>query len=702
MADELEPAGLTPEEEQMALITQMEEVAALRMKRDELERLERVAQPDAKLKLIEEDEEDEKQRDLKLNLDGGAKRKIVRQLGILLDKAKGDMANMRTEWDAIDGAYDAKMQPRPYAWQSNMCSPVVQVKCDKVHGGIIGEIGSSDPIMPLEPQEESDVPRVRKVEKFIHAVATKEMKLVTQTDYVASDAVRYGTGIMECPWVHETESTTEVMEFDGLDLEDMQKFEEMFPKAKSENPDIVSLLEKGAKVRFSVEDEREIYRGPRPKHLPLRDLRVPKGYNDPNKMPFQFKRFMASWAMLEDGVRQGKYEQSGLDVIKKSWETEAQKKDLDPDGYIKKEYEVFEGWWLYNTVGDVREKCVFTVVPEFVAYLRGMKYPFTHNRSYFIEFKIMEKPDSFFGYALGTRARKIQYLMNMIINNAIDSDGANWPMYVHKTTKRGQNLDRQGYRPFKVFEIDASDELLPLRSGANSANSLKLYGLLQRVADDATRVSEMWTGSESKQDPDAPAAKTKMLLQVSQQGLIEFLKVFLKGWTELTFQICELYAQYGTKGKEFRILNEDGEPSLEAAPGDLNVRVDMQPMGANPIFTEEGKKNNLVQLMTLMIQDPVIQALVTSDPAGSQAWLDNWERLLSVWGGGLDKQVHDLIGPLKQIIQNQVMQAQQQQQAQQEQARMSQVEAGVIEGQVDPGEAVKLMGAEGGMSPMGG
>jgi len=543
---------------------QMGDVAALQARRDEAERLESVAQPDADLKLVEDD--DDQQKDLRLNLDTGEKKDVVTQLRILLEKAKDDMANDIKEWDAVDKAYDAKLAPRPYSWQSNVCTPVVQIKCDKVHGAIVGEVSNGNPLFALEPQETSDVERVKKIEKFLEAVGTKEMKIVTQVDYVCNDSVRYGTGIMECPWVHETESVTEVQEYDGLKLEDVVKFEETFPHASSEAPDVVSLLVKGAKVRFSVEDETETYRGPRPKHVPIRDFRYPGGYTDPNKMPFQFKRWMISWSELETGVKNGKYEQEGLDSIRAKWAADQKKiEKKDPQGYINKEYEIFEGWWVYNTVGKVHEKCVFTLIPEYNAYLRGMKYPFTHNRSYFIEFKIMEQPMRFLGLGIGSRARRIQYvmnmIMNMILNNAIDSDAANWPMYVHKTSTKGQNLDRQGYRPFKVFEVAQGDDLTPLASGANTSNSLNLYSLLQRIGDDATRVSELYTGGESKGDPDAPAAKTKMLLQVSQQGLVELLKTFLKGWTELTFQIIELYSQYGTKGKEFRILNEAGEPS---------------------------------------------------------------------------------------------------------------------------------------------
>lgn len=681
MADVVE--RLTPEEEQAVLIMQMEQVAELRMRRDELERLESVARPDAKLKLIEDDEDDQ-QRDLKLSLDGGQKRKIVQQLDKLLKKADEDMGNDRGEWDKIDDAYKAKLQARSYSWQSNICTPVVQIKCDKVHGAIVNEIANGNPLFALEPQETSDVERVKKIEKFLEAEGIKEMGIVTQIDYVADDSVRYGTGFMECPWVYETESVTEVHEYDGLKLEDMVKFDETFPGAETDNPEIVRLLVKGAKVRFAVEDKRETYRGPRPKHVPIRDMRQPKGYNDPNKMPFQFKRWMISWSELEIAVRDGKYEQAGLDAIIKKWgEDEKKKEKKDPVGYIKKEYEIFEGWWVYNIAGKVREKCVFTIIPEFVAYLRGMRYPFTHNRSYFIEFKIMEQTGAFYGLGIGGRARRIQYVMNMILNNAIDSDAANWPMYVHKTSTRGQNLDRQGYRPFKVFEVALGDDLTALPSGASTSNSLQLYSLLQRIGDDATRVSELYTGGESKGDPKAPAAKTRMLLQVSQQGLVELLKTFLKGWTELTFQIIELYSQYGTKGKEFRILNDTtGELSLEAVPdGNLNVRPDMQPRGLNPNFAEDGKKRSLIELMMMMMADPVIQALVTSAPEGSAAWLDNWQRLIEVWDGGLDKAAHELMGPLKQIIQQQMQAAQQQEQ-------MQAAEQAVIADEATPEEIV--------------
>ncbi len=606
---------------------------------------------------LNESEAFEEVEDKTLVVEKDDEARIVKQFTLLIETALAKRTQKDIQWDRADKLWKAKIQPRsfPFVGSSSICIPVVKTKGRKVIRNIKGGLFGARPIVPLEPQEESDVDRVDRAEKFLDSEAKKLMHIELTTSHVLKDAFKYGTGIIKMTWCNETELVTEVETWDGQrwnEIEgegsegnpnrerDILRFAEMYPEAMEE---YIPRLIDGETIRLDVSYEKTIYRGPKPERIARRNLITPDGYTDINKMPFYAERMSMSWVDLEEGVKNRGWSQSALDSIKSKY----QKDPKHTDEWIKKQYEVYEGMMKWKANGKVVEKCVFTIIKDEKVYLRGIKFPYKHGRAYYIPHYLIPDADSFDGEALANDLDDIQTLHNMIFNNAVDSDLYNMPTFTVLRDSTGQNFDVSGWHPGKIWEVDSQDDIKQMSSGTTSANSIGLMQMADRYGSDVSGVTELQSGRESSFDPKAPAAKAEMLYEISQQDMNEYQKNFLVGWNEMWFQACELYAQYGTDGKDFRVLNDSGESVFMSAPDDLRVRPDMEPRGGEVIFSKSGKKRMVLQTMDMMQRDQILFPIMQQRP---DMWMGVWEQVADLSSPNVAKVIRSIIGYVKGMM----------------------------------------------------
>jgi len=368
-------------------------------------------------------------QDHQLNLEPDKQKDVVRQLKILIPDAEQAQAGKKTEWDEADRNYKGDLPERTTPWEgaSNINVPITKTKIRKLTRKLKGAVLRNRPIWPLEAQEESDVERVEQTEQFLDYKAKRDMRVEVPANHVLSDDGKYGIGIMKVPWVLEQEDVTEVETWDGTNDDHLEKFNALYPDARTEAPEEFARLvyDREPAVTVDVSYKKTIYRGPRPERIHPKNLVVPKDYTDINKMPFFFEHMKKSWDELQAGVANGMYEKDALDQIRENHKD----KKKDPTNHITKKYDVYEGMWKYAVKGDIKEKCLFTVILDENAYLRGIKYPYKHGRSYYVPFYFIPDPDSFYGEAIAHDLADAQKAVNMILNIAIDSDMANYPVF---------------------------------------------------------------------------------------------------------------------------------------------------------------------------------------------------------------------------------------------------------------------------------
>jgi len=354
----------------------------------------------------------------------------------------------------------------------------------------------------------------------------------------------------------------------------------------------------------------------------------------------------------------------------------------DETEYLRKKYVVYEGMWKYAPSGKrVREKCIFTIIPQEKVYLRGIKYPFKHGRPYITPHHLIGDADNFDGECLAMDLEDIQILHNMIFNNAIDADMFNLPTFKQLRDDSGTNFDISGYYPGKVWEVDDMANIEMLGAGHSASQSIKLMQMAGRYGDDVSGVTELMTGRESSGDPKAPGNKTQMLMGESRKDLVEYLRNFMIGWNEVWWQACELFSQYGTGKKEFRVLNNDGESAFASAPDDLRVRPDMEPRNAEPIFSQRGKKAVALEMMERLQADPIVGPYVQMRP---DLWMELWEEVGETSGPGISKILHKIQAFIQEVEQQKAAAAAEQQaqmdlQAQAQDAGMEEPYGGAME-----------------------
>lgn len=599
---------------------------------------------DTKLSEVEDPDRQEK----KLSLTEEEREKLLITLEGLIRDGKAAMAAKCELWDEIDMAYEAVLPERdfPFEGASSLCTPILKTKLRAVASTIHEFLTATKPLLPLEPMESGDEQRTKDGEEFLDYDARVNMKLVETAYHLLLDVAKYGTSIVKVPWAYETELVTETRSYDGKLPEDVAAFAEEFQEDTDYESFFNRLLE-GEKIRLNVEYEKEIYRGPKPQRVERRRFITPKGYRDPDRMPYWFEEIDMSWYELEDGVRDDRYDQAQLDKIKERH----LKESPDKTTYIEKKYTVYEGKYLHETSEWVREKCLFTLIPEEHVLLRGLKYPYTHGHSYYIPLYFMPDPNDIDGEALGNDLLELQQMMNMIFNTVVDCDAANFPVYAY-TGERGREFGRETWYPMKMYTLKQGESINQLRTSSFNSQSLQLLDYTRRMTDDVSTVSEAYTGGESRLDPNAPAAKTQMLLEMSQKGINRFAKAFISGWTEMTYQICELYSQYGVGDKQFRVLGEDGEVAFKAAPDDLRVRPDMVPAIGQIEFTRTGRKESLLEVLSYMREDPDLQQYTFPEKR-----LELWARVIENMGSGIGKIAHDMIPSEQQVMMRQAQMA---------------------------------------------
>ena len=358
----------------------------------------KAANPEARLdyELKEAISDQDTNKSKKLVLDPTQKEAVVTKLDLLISKAETSFGDKLKMMRQADKDYTAKIPQRsfPHAGASSIGIPVVKTKLRQLVRKLKSALFRNRPIMPLEPQEQSDVERVEKAEKFLDSEAKKEMKIEKTVEAILKDTGKYGTGLMKVPWVVESDQWSQRETYDGTNPEDVATFDKFYPDAIVKDPEYFIPLHNGEKVTFEASFKKETYRGPRPERINRKNFVTAPGYTDIDKMPFWFEKMTKSWSDLEDDVKNGLFEQEGLDKIKKN-----NSKKKDPYEYVNKQYVVHEGMWEYEYKG-VKQKCLFSLVLKEKAYLRGIKYPYDHSKPYIIPFYIMRDDDSFDGECL--------------------------------------------------------------------------------------------------------------------------------------------------------------------------------------------------------------------------------------------------------------------------------------------------------------
>src|SRR3990167_1881699 len=208
----------------------------------------------------------------RLTLDEAEHDELVKLVDQVLEniQRERDEGEWDANWDLWEDIYFGVLQDRP-AGQSNVHVPLSQEVVDTFLAVTEQVFFTAHPWLQIMPREAMDVDTAKRKEQHLDYALNVEMKAKERYDTLIWEMLTLNTGVAYLPWLREMDRIRDEEVYDGQKLEDMERFEERYPRADEDFPEIVAKLRKGKRVRLQVEYDEPIHDAPDLQHLPLRD-----------------------------------------------------------------------------------------------------------------------------------------------------------------------------------------------------------------------------------------------------------------------------------------------------------------------------------------------------------------------------------------------------------------------------------------------
>ena len=538
---------------------------------------------------------------------------LAQRLGTVLDAIahEREESEIDANWDLWEDLYFGVLQDRP-AGQANVHVPLSQEVVDTALAVVDQALFTARPWLQLEPREPMDVAQAKRKEQFLDYGLNVEMSAKDRLDPILWEAGALGTGVEYLPWLRETDRIRDEETYDGANVEDLARFEERYPDAGKDFPELVAKLKRREKITLAVEYNEARQDAPELTYVPVRDwlVRPAAKWHQLHRERFVGHRFNQRYAHLEELVEDSYYDDR-LQRLAFSYDDDGTIKD-DPT-FRDKSYEISVGILRWKRPNDARERrYLVDFHRESRTVLRILHYPYWHNRVNYIPWYFQRSRRSIYGISLIQKVEHSQFEANAAHSLTLDAVAFGAiPMFKARKGLEGTfNPMRDGMYSGKTWYFDNPEsDAQAFQTSVSSA-----VGILLNLEDRATRHSELASGAtqnlsglESARDPQAPASKT---LQQTQQALVRIGKYLSTlGWSlsETGFQVCELYYQFSPQGKQFRVMGKDGMPVFEQiSRPEMRLRADFYPHGSTAALNPEREKQDVVEMMGLLLKIPEI------------------------------------------------------------------------------------------------
>jgi len=589
-------------------------------------------------------------------------------------------------WKANEDQYYGILPEKTFPFQngSNYNVPMTREKVDVVVNSILTAIHTPDDIWEVLPTEINDKGIADKMkshnakQKFLTFECKQELNYEEEDSPVVFDAVLHGTGWIELPWHYETDDFRDIETYMATP-EGLLSFLKNYPSAeKADNPDdwrrYKAQLEKmdGSKVDILTEYTTPVWDNPKPKHIAIRDFFIHPKAKSVKESSCHGKRYTLTGADLLRGKKDGKFTEEDVEELR--YEKNSKGEDEEVNDFLTREFTCYTVELRYSFDDkDIGKKYLVVIHwdgltgetddDEYGAgekesdskclLLRVRRFPYWHNRPYFIPKYISEKKeDGIYREGLCEMITDSQDLSNVALNFFLDCLlYGSIPVNKANASERkalGPQL-RKGVYPGLTLWLKSANDFSFDTTQVSPAIGMLLD--VMKVGAEGGRMagggSENMSGRESLTDPRAPAAKTQMLLQQANKKIAGFIRVIQRSNREVAFQLIELYYQYRPNGKVYRSMGEDGQYAFpRITREELRERSEYRPVGS--IETVD-KGMFLQQLMTfyeLTQKEPLL-----AFPENRRYLLEN---IMKTMGGTLEQSVAKVLPSDEEIKQREI------------------------------------------------
>ena len=354
------------------------------------------------------------------------------------DNTRYQNNKLRTAVDRMEGISEAK--DYPWANSSNLNIPYTEIQILIATDIVASTMMDADPVFfireqlperPGHPEEHVDP----KIESWWNWVFTKQLNLPEECRMAIFLAFRDPLSILVEDWVVETPKEYSVQVFESV--EDFQK---RFPDADSagvsQNTYELWLGQLGIKhepIELEIEERVVRYRGPKARVVELKDLvRYPvscpslkytqfHGDQFRERRPFfkQKVKLDQFYKVETDEMLKGRAKNEAIDDIAQQLDTI---EGISSNRKTPDEYDCVRGNLKIDLDDDGEEELYHVVYnPEHNRLLRMERFPYWHNRTNYIPFRIRRKPNRLLGRCFMDMLYDLNEEINTQHNQRIDS-----------------------------------------------------------------------------------------------------------------------------------------------------------------------------------------------------------------------------------------------------------------------------------------
>lgn len=418
---------------------------------------------------------------------------LARMLGeaITAIKRQREDRGWDEDWDRWEDMYFGLL-PSKEIGRANVSVPIASEIVDTAWAVIDKGVWSIQPPLQVMPRESMDVEVAKRKEQHLDYAMTVEMKARERLDTMTWEMLVLSTGVCYLPWLREMDRIRDEEVYDGQKLADMTRFNERYPKADEDFPEITAKLRKGKQVTLTVEYDEPLHDAPDPQHIPLRDwiVRDTAQAHKLHRERFVGHCFTLRYADITEQIDRGYYDDVA-DKLQFSYDADNNKiPRLDVED---KEHEIITGVVRWKRHGHSRERrYLVDFHQESRTITRILYYPYWHNRPNYIPFYLQRSRRYIYGISLIQKIESSQDTVNASQSLLLDAIGfAGLPMFkARKTAMHDFNPMRDGMFPGKTFYLDNPQDVDQFQLQVNNALSI-----LTNVEASATRHAELASGA---------------------------------------------------------------------------------------------------------------------------------------------------------------------------------------------------------------
>jgi hypothetical protein len=415
----------------------------------------------------------------------------------------------------------------------------------------------------IEPEGNNSWENAMKQEKWMNSILKGEMEIEEKFENILYDSIMLNFGVMKNPWERNEEIREQKVMYDSV-----EELISNYPDALEKYPELITRLQNGEKV-YVREAWKDVDEGCRPHWVDPKNMFFPDGTKDENNTWFAAEKL--------DNIRRDELKRKesikfykNVDKLLGEEIDEKEDSDSQKQEQLSKEYEIYECRIKYDINKDGKEEDVVTWIgipdnkadkdgDEKSIYLRGIRFPYMHKKSYWIIFRGFHHRYGFYKGGMGEKLKSINCAEDRRINqvqNAFDQA-------VVRATKQVQ-IPNSPYNPLKHLFYPGANIPVADPNELTEFNFRDIPASSFPLANDNRRAMELLagfpqaylSGMPQPQDAEAPAKKTEMMIAEGMESISDVVNHIARGFKNLGYQIqCDYYELLPEESIKWRVNN---------------------------------------------------------------------------------------------------------------------------------------------------